>query len=464
MTETSSVTRAVARYAVAPHRFPDLARQRARDAIADCIGCTLAGSREPLAAPLLSVLPSLGEASPEAPSVLVGTGRFAAPADAALVNGTLAHALDFDDTNHPAYAHPSAVLVPAMLALAPLVQATGSALVDAYIVGFELFGKLGRALNIQHYERGWHTTGSFGALAAAAAAGRLIGLDLHRMTMALGIAASSASGLRASFGSMTKPLHAGQAARNGVLAALLARDGFTASEVALEHRYGYLDVFNAGIARDPAPLLALGEALEILTEHGLALKPYAACGATHPGIEAAELLHGELGGRAIRAVRAGVCRMAFQPLIHLMPESALEGKFSLHFCVAAALLWGPVTLATFSEERVRDPALRALIPRIRMELDERWADDGEFATEIAVETEDGARLTRFVPLAQGKPARWFTPDRLRAKFLDCARRAAAPAAGEAAWTAASDLDSGRGARDLLRALAAIRGDQAALAA
>jgi len=464
MAETLPVTQAIARFAVAPHRFPELARQRAKDAIADCIGCTLAGSREALATPLLSALPSFVEARPEAPAVLVGIGRFAAPADAALVNGTLAHALDFDDTNHPAYAHPSAVLVPAMLALAPLVQASGSAMVDAYIVGFELFGKLGRALNTQHYERGWHTTGTFGALAAAAAAGRLIGLDERRMMMALGIAASSASGLRASFGSMTKPLHAGQAARNGVLAALLARDGFTASEVALEHRFGYLDVFNAGIARDAAPLLAMGQDLEILTEHGLALKPYAACGATHPGIEAAELLHAELGGRPIRSVRAGVCRMAFQPLIHVMPESPLEGKFSLHFCVAAALLWGPVTLATFSDERVHDPALRALIPRIQMELDERWAGDGEFATEIAVETEDGGRFTRFVPLAQGKPARWFTPERLRAKFLDCAARAAAPEAADAAWAAASDLDTGRGARDLLRALAAIRSDQAAATA
>ncbi len=386
---------------------------------------------------------------------MVGRRRYAAPADAALFNGTVAHALDFDDTNHPAYAHPTAVIAPALFALAPRVGASGAALIDAYIVGFEFFGKLGRALNTAHYKRGWHTTGTFGALAAAAASARLLGLDEQRATLALGIAASSASGLRASFGSMTKPLHAGQAARNGVLAALLAEAGFTASDEAIEHRCGYLGVFNDQLPIDPAPLAAMGQGLEILTEHGLALKPYAACGATHPGIEAAERLHARLAGRAIRSVRAGVCEMAFAPLIHVMPASPLEGKFSLHFCLAAALLRGPVTLGTFTDERVNDPAVRALIPQIRMELDARWKEDGEFATEVAVETEDGETLVEFVPLAQGKPARWFSTQRLRAKFEDCASVAMSPAAIETAWRALQALDGPGPVQALLEALADI---------
>ena len=448
------LTRAMARFAVAPHDFAKLARDRARDAIADCVGCMLAGSREALAAPLAATLPSFAQASGAFPALLIGTGRYASPADAALNNGTLAHALDFDDTNHPAYAHPSAVLASALFAVAPLSQASGRELIDAYIVGFEFMGKLGRALNTQHYKRGWHTTGTFGALSAAAAAGRLLGLDEAQMTMALGIAASSASGLRASFGSMTKPLHAGQAARNGVLAALLARQGFSASAEAIEHRYGYLNVFNADIALDPAPLAGLGKDLEILTEHGLALKPYAACGATHPGIEAAEALHVELAGRKVQDVRAGVCEMAFAPLIHVMPATPLEGKFSLHFCVAAALLYGPVTLATFSAEMVQDLRVRALIPRIRMELEARWKDDGEFATEIALVTEDGARLKRFVPLAKGKPARWFSPTELQAKFSDCASVVMAAPQRDAAWAALSRLGETPRADTVLAALAA----------
>ena len=351
--------------------------------------------------------------------------------------------------------------MPALLALAPQSPpgesyASGRAMIDAYIIGFEFFGKLGRALNTQHYKRGWHATGSFGALAAAAAAGRLLGLDAPRMVMALGIAASSASGLRANFGSMTKPLHAGLAARNGVLAALLARAGFTSSEEAIEHRYGYVNVFNSGIGHDAAPLMQLGDDLEILTEHGLALKPYAACGATHPGIEAAELLHTQIAGRAIRSVRMGVCSMAFEPLIHVMPASPLEGKFSLHFCIAAALLYGKVSLATFSDEKVNDAGIRALIPAMRMEVDERWKDDGEFATEIAVELEDGSRLAQFIPLAQGKPARWFGTDRLHAKFADCAGAVATPAQIEPAWRALQNLDADDGCRLVLQALSNMR--------
>ncbi len=449
---TPALTRQLARFAVAPHDFPELARQRARDAIADCIGCTIAGGSEPLAAPLAAVVPSFGTPSDACPSLLLDSARYASPADAAYYNGTLAHALDFDDTNHPAYAHPSAVLASAMLALVPRSQASGRAVIDAYIVGFEFFGKLGRALNTQHYKRGWHTTGTFGAVAAAASAGRLLGLNEDQMVAALGIAASSASGLRANFGSMTKPLHAGQAARNGVLGALLAQAGFTASDEAVEHRYGYLRVFNDGIALDEAPLTRMGQDLEILTEHGLALKPYAACGATHPGIEAAETLHAQLAGRAIRSVTAKVCEMAFAPLIHQMPNSPLEGKFSLHFCVAAALLHGPVTLGTFSDECVQDPKVRDLIDRVTMVLEPRWKDDGEFATEIEVQTEDGETLACFVPLAKGKPDRWFTPEQLRAKFTDCVGSLMTVPGLDAAWHALSSLDSAEGAARLLAAL------------
>jgi 2-methylcitrate dehydratase PrpD len=416
----ASVTRAMADFAVGQHHFPALARSRAADAMVDVVGCMLAGSREALARPLLATLPAFDAPLPQAPALLVGTRRFAPEGDAALYNGAIAHALDYDDTNHPAYAHPSAVLVPALLAIAPHCRATGAQMVDAYIAGFEVFGKLGRALNTQHYKRGWHATGTFGALAAAVACGRLLGLDSSQMVTALGIAASSASGLRANFGSMVKPLHAGLAARAGLQAALLAQAGHDASAVVMEHGYGYLSVFNAGIGHDPAPLLAMGRDLEILTEHGLALKPYPACGATHPGIEAALQLHAELGGEAIASVRAGVCEMAFAPLIHVMPHAPLEGKFSLHYCLAVALLEGAVGLASFTPEKIADARIRALIPRITMEVDEDIRHDGEFATRATVVTASGRRLERFVPLAMGKPERWFSVARMEQKFRDCA--------------------------------------------
>jgi 2-methylcitrate dehydratase PrpD len=436
----NDTTRAVAAFAAAEHHFPPLARARAVDAITDCVGCMLAGSREALAAPLLKTLATVATPRKGMRAPLLGTHEYAAPGDAALFNGTVAHALDYDDTNHPAYAHPSAVLVPALLALAASEPVTGRALVDAYIVGFELFGKLGRALNTAHYKRGWHATGTFGAIAAAVAAGNLLCLNERRMVNALGIAASSAAGLRANFGSMVKPLHAGQAARNGVVAALLAREGFVATDAVFEHEYGYCEVFNDGLGFDPAPLAAAGESLEILTQFGLALKLYPSCGATHPGIEAALMLRPKIGDVPIRSVRAGVCEMALAPLIHVMPKAPLEGKFSLHYCIAAALVDGAVNLDTFTPAKIADRRIRELIPRITMQVDERVRHGTEFPTIVEVETESGRRLECLVPLAPGKPERWFTPEQLHAKFDDCALRAWSPGRLDEAFAALRALD------------------------
>lgn len=406
-------------FALVDHAFPQLARTRAVDAITDCIGCMLAGSRENLAKPLLKILNSDDSSKGRLSALMLGSRRYACPADAALYNGAIAHALDYDDTNHPAYAHPSAVLVPALLALAPISAAAGSEIIDSYLVGFEVFGKLGRAMNTQHYKSGWHATSTFGTLAAAVAAGRILRLNHQQMKMAIGIAVSSAAGLRANFGSMTKPLHAGYASRNGVLAAMLAREGFDANDHALEHKYGYLSVFTGDAGYDPEPLKSWGTPLEILTEHGLALKPYPSCGATHPGIEAALQLHDVAAGAPISNVRIGVCEMAFEPLIHVTPHSPLEGKFSLHYCIAVALLYGKVNLQSFTSEMINDPKILELIPCMSMEMDARLKDDSEFATEVTIQMHTGERHTRFVPLATGKPARWFTDNQMKTKFEDC---------------------------------------------
>jgi len=435
-------TRALAEFARADHgaKFPARAREMARDALIDCVGCMLIGSREPLAASLLQVVTPAPPGTPG--SLLAGTARTAPPADAALYNGTVAHAIDYDDTNHPAYAHPSAVLVPVLLALGPAAGARGRDLVTAYIVGLEVFGKLGRALNFTHYRQGWHATATFGSLAAAAVAGRLLGLGARELARALGIAASTAGGLRAHFGTMTKPLHAGCAARNGVLAALLARTGFTAHEQVLTHPEGYAQVLNHGEGIDVAALASWGEPLEILTDYGLALKPYPSGGATHPGIEAALRVREALGGRTdhLRAVRVGVAERAFDELAYEVPADPLEAKFSLHYCVAAALVQGQVDLATFTPEAVASPAIAAVLAKVRMEVDPAVRDSTEFATIVTAETEAGETFTHTVPLAEGKPARWFTPERLRAKFFDCAGRAAPPGALEPLYDTLRDVE------------------------
>ena len=404
--------------------FPELARQRALDAMTDCVGCMVAGRREPLAGKLLRALANrpAEAAADEGLAVMVCTGRAAQPGDAALFNGALAHAIDLDDSSHPAYAHPSAVLVPTILSVSAIRQVRGSDAVAAYVVGLEMFGKLARALNLRHYENGWHSTSTLGTIAAAAAASTLLRLTSEQAAIALNLATTFSSGLRVHFGTMTKPLHAGMAARNGLLAAALAGEEYGCSEVALDHPYGFASVFNWGA--ENADLTATGvpgEALEILTDYGVSLKAFPSCGATHPGIEAATKLHRWLEGRAVRSVRIGVPELAFRPLIHHSPKTALQGKFSLEYCVAAGLLDGRVGIETFTDERVMSPDAQRLIACTTMEVDDRVRFDPEWATAVRVEVEGGDAREEMVPLAIGKVGRWFSEADMKAKFLDCAR-------------------------------------------
>jgi 2-methylcitrate dehydratase PrpD len=396
-------------------------RRKAVDAITDAIACGLAGSIADAARPMLRALDLGGSGT--AGGLLLGADRTAAAADAALYNGTVIHALDYDDVTHPAYSHPSAVLVPALFALAGEARADGRDLVTAYVVGLEVFGKLGRALNTAHYRAGWHATSTFGSIAAAVAAARLLRLTPVQLSSAIGIAASASSGLRVNFGTMTKPLHAGYAARNGVLAARLAREGLTASDEALTHKFGFAAVFNAGRAIRWDEFANWGAPFEIVSEYGLALKPFPSCAATHTAIEAAAALRDEIGGAIdrIQAIRAGVAEMSLEPLIHVTPKAPLEGKFSMHYCVAAALIDGTVDLATFTDEKLRDPRIARLIARTTMEVDERVRHNSEFGSVVTITLDDGRRHEKLIPLAIGKPERWFSRDRLQQKFTDCAK-------------------------------------------
>ncbi len=448
LTLLPSISQGLADFAIrAGADFPALARERAVDAITDCIGCMLAGASEPVASVVKAVVPTVLNGVR-----LVGGDAHASPADSALLHGTLAHALDFDDTNHPAYAHPGAVLVPVMLAFAAQEKLRGADLVSAYIVGFQIFGKLGRALNFEHYRRGWHATSTFGTLAAAAVAARLLRLDRDRATAAIGIAASEASGVRANFGSMVKPLHAGLAARNGVLAALLAQAGMTASADALDHAHGFIKVFNNGSQPDLDALADWYAPLEILGENALALKAYPACGATHPAIEAAIALRADIEGKAIDSIIVHATERAFAPLRHVVPHTPLEAKFSMHFCVAAALHDGEVNLATFSQPSIDDPSIRQLMGKVTMVGDPSLSNQTEFPARVEVRTVDGAVYERSVALALGKPSRWFSKAQLRGKFMDCARRTLTPGVAAAAFTALQSIDRDVAAETVLDSL------------
>ena len=219
----------------------------ARRAFVDTIAVMLAGQDEACTAGVRRAVALWGEGSCH---VFGGTSL---PAPwAALVNGTAAHALDYDDVLDPAMSHPSAALVPAILALAENRGASGIDCLDAYLVGFEVQARLGEAMNLVHYKRGWHTTLSLGSMSVAAACARLMQLDTKQTAMAISLATSMAGGSKRQFGSMAKPLHAGLAAKNGLVAAQLAASGVTGVDEPLEERWGYIDL----MAGDTAPGLA----------------------------------------------------------------------------------------------------------------------------------------------------------------------------------------------------------------
>lgn len=411
---------------------PAAARRAARDALLDTVGVALAGSVEPAA----RMVRDLAAEEGGAPRCgILGAGGRTGAGWAALANGAAAHALDFDDMCFVSMAHPSAPLVAAGLAAAELADAGGAALLDAYCVGFEVEAVLGRVMNPTHYEQGWHATSTLGALGAAAAAARLLGQDAATTVRALAIAASEASGLKESFGTMVKPLQAGLAGRNGVLAALLARTGFTASDRALDGAQG-LFVAMQGRAR------ALGDAADGLgrdweiVDGGITVKLHPSCAATHPTIDALLDLRAEHGFAAgdVEAVEIGVDAVTPTVLIHDRPRTGLEGKFSMHFCAAAAAAHGRVDLETFEPAGMSDPVTRALLPRVTMRVDPTVGVGQPPLTEaaVAVRLAGGRRCARRVRGARGYPNRPPSAAELDAKFLTCAARAVSPASARAA--------------------------------
>jgi 2-methylcitrate dehydratase PrpD len=433
----------LARFATQAHdgNLPDLARSLATDGMIDSIGCLFAGAGQPLASIVAGIVPRI--ASPE--GLLRATcpvlGGFAAPADAAFFGATLTHALDYDDVNYPGLTHPSTILVPALLAAAAEApHATGRALVTAYVVGVEALGKLGRMLNPGLFERGWHPTPTLGPPVVAIATAAMLGLDEVRTIAAMGIAMSSSAGLRANFGTMTKPYHAGQAARAGLIAALLARDGFTSSDEALGHRHGYLALFGGGQSSHPDPGIP-GDPLEILSERGLEIKPYPACAAGQTVIEAGMILHHQIAGRPIASVIVRTGAPTMMPMIHRQPSTPLEGKFSLYYCVAASLLRGHVTIASFDEASIRAPDIATLIVRTRIVIDDARRDDYYFGVDLEVELDDGERLTCSIPRAKGTIARRIQDGELRAKFDDCTRERMSPEKSSRVWQAFRAIDT-----------------------
>ena len=418
---------------------PPAARAAAARAVLDTVGVTLAGASEPAARIVQQVI-----ANGSGACTVFGAGMLTTAVDAALANGTAAHAHDYDDMCFVSLAHPSAPLVAAAFAAAELAGSSGRALVDAYIVGFEIEGRLGRAMNPRHYQRGWHCTSTLGTIGAAAAVSRLLQLDRSRAAHALAIAASEASGLKENFGTMVKPLHGGLAARNGVLAALLARAGMTASAAAIDGPQGFLTAMDSESPSLDRFVADLGSRWEILTT-GITVKLYPSCAATHPTLDALLDLRKREGFSAadVDAVEIGVDPITPTVLLYDRPASGLEGKFSMPFCVAAAVVDGRVGLDTFTPDRLRDPRIADMQTRVRMRIDDTLDASAPPLTQatVSVRLRDGRTLKALANGARGYPERPPSDEELGVKFTACAALAMPESDARAALAALRGIDA-----------------------
>ena len=348
---------------------------------------------------------------------LIGAGTRTNLQNAALANGYLAHLEDYDDTHFPTVIHPSAPTIPAAFAVAEREGATGLDALVATVLGIEACCRVGLSVYPNHYNAGWHITGTCGVFGAAGAAGRLLGLDESQMTQALGIAGTQAAGVREVFGSMSKPFHAGRSAQSGVLAVLLARRGFTSTREILEGRRGFAAVLST--ASDMEQITeALGERWE-LPNNGL--KPYSCGVVSHPLIDAMITLRNTHGVAAddVESVSARVHPLVLELMDRPNPRVGLEGKFSHQHSMAVGLIDGGAFPEQYTDERVLDPAVAALRDKIRATVDASVAED---AAEVTVTLRDGRSITESVAHATGAPENPMTDAQLEQKFRTLAHR------------------------------------------
>lgn len=436
--------------------LPRAAVAMAKAGVLDTVGVTLAGAKEETTA---VVARTLRRTAAGGPALVFGGNERLDVLSSALINGTAAHALDFDDCSNTLGGHPSAPILPALWTLASGVS--GHAFITAYAAGVETECKLARAVNFHHYEKGWHPTATLGTFGSAAACGHLLRLTPDQMATALALAASMASGIKANFGTMTKPFHVGHAARNGLLAALLAREGMTANHGALEHKQGFFVVFNGAGTFHPDRILAEWAKPFDLVEPGIAFKRHPCCGSTHPAADA--MLHlrkaHALAPERVERIESWTHPRRLAHTNRPDPQSGLDGKFSVQYVLARALMHGIVSLEHFSDEAVRAGAARALTAKVDARPDAslgRAADD-HFYARVRVTTTSGQTCEHFVDRPLGRDRDHPLPEgTLEAKFRDCAGRALDPDATEAVLRLCVTLDELADAGDVLAAMTATR--------
>ncbi len=411
--------------------FPEGTVEKTKKIIVDTFAAILSGAGSELEPPLMDYLQKSGDVGD---SPILGTDRRAGGELAALINGSFGHALDFDDVLSMMPAHPSAVIIPALCADLATRPLSGKALIEAQVMGIEVGGKIGLGITTEHYHRGFHGTGTLALFCGVAALAKAWKLDETTTRMAFGIAGSMSSGIRRNFGTMTKPLHTGLAARNALQAVRLASSGFTAALDVFEGKAGYFASYGVEESDPQVTFDGLGKPW-VVADPGIALKKFPCCYAAHRGMDGVLVLKAKHGFKAEDIVEL-VVRMppgGMEVLTFPVPKTGLEGKFSMEYPAAAGAVDGNYSIWTFTDEAVRRPEIADMLKRVRVHETELCrGDDPLFETrssgsrgfvEVEVTLKNGVTDHVRIPKPPGHPSRELTWGDLEGKFMDCAREA-----------------------------------------
>jgi len=386
--------------------LPEVISQ-AKCCIVDWIGVTLGG----LSHPSISILiETIEELKGEKQATIIGMPIKTSMLNAALVNGAMSHVLDFDDTHLGALMHPSAPLIPALLAYGEWKEVNGKDFLLAFLLGFEIETRISMAMGASHYGAGWHSTATMGRFGAAAGVAKMAGLNRTEMGCALGLAGTQASGIRRVFGTMAKSFHPGKAAADGLLSVLLAQKGYTSPTNILEGEKGLGSLLSSDF-NPQRGLEGLGKSYTIM---GVSFKPYASCLLTHPIIDGVIHLRNQyqLKQEEVEAIQCGVAKFCFDAACQEDPQTGLEAKFSTYYCVALALIEGRAGEDLFRDENTLDPAIRGLMKKVHVE-EKPGLSDRE--AELTIQLRNGKSLTHRVYFPLGDPENPLTDQQLEEK-------------------------------------------------
>ncbi|MFO7557231.1 MAG: MmgE/PrpD family protein [Desulfobacterales bacterium] len=409
--KTMGMTRKLAEFITTTDssKIPAVAYEHAKVAFMDWLAVTAGGMDDPLVSKLIEVEEALG-GNPQA--TIIGHDMKKSVSQAALINGTSSHVLDYDDTLVSFFGHPSVTLFPSLLSLSEWMGKSGHAFLTAYLVGLQVGGTIGRCAGLDHYMAGWHATSTLGHLASAAGCAKLLNLDRKQSTYALGIAATQASGLKRVFGTMCKPFHAGRSSQAGLMSALMAQKDFTSAEDILEGPQGFFAALKGKVEEEILALLGLGWDVEQISQ-----KYHASCHATHSPLEAVMTIvkDNNLSPSDVTVIQVRSSKLAMDAAGNMEPSTGLGGKFSIPYCVANALLRGETGTQSFTDEKVNDPEIKQMMKKITVVLD---PEKTALESSVEIETVDGKRYNGFSDILQHIPPLKIKKDRVRMKFFD----------------------------------------------